>query len=84
MTEQEDFKVNKSMFDMFRPEIETQIESFRTGLSALDSNPSDTDAIEICMRAALSIKGAAQLVKIKLALNLSSILEVFFYFYTMQ
>jgi len=78
MSDQEDFTVNKSMFDMFRAEIETQTDILRAGLSALTSNASDTDAIENCMRASVSIKGAAQLVKIQLALKLSSIMEDFF------
>jgi len=78
MSDQEDFTVNKSMFDMFRAEIETQTDILRAGLSALTSNASDTDAIENCMRASVSIKGAAQLVKIQLALKLSSIMEEFF------
>ena len=80
MSDQEDFNVNKSMFDLFRVEIETQTKILQSGLLALGNNASDTDAIENCMRASLSIKGAAQLVKIQLALKLSSIMEDFFIF----
>jgi two-component system sensor histidine kinase and response regulator WspE len=80
MSQREDFKVNKSLFDMFRPELETQIETLTTALSALSSKPTDDDAIENCMRATVSIKGAAQLVKIQLVLKLSLAIEDFLTF----
>jgi len=80
MSEQEDFNVNKSMFDMFQTEISAQLEILHTGLSELTTNQENEAAIENCMRAALSIKGAAQLVKINLAMKLSSVMEDFFIF----
>jgi two-component system, chemotaxis family, sensor histidine kinase and response regulator WspE len=80
MSGQEDFSVNKSMFDMFQTETETQIKVLRASLSILTDSSADESSIENAMRAALSIKGAAQLVKIQLALKLSSVLEDFFIF----
>ena len=80
MSSTESFEVNKSMFELFRTEIQTQTETLYDNLKILKTDSTDIAAIENCMRSALSIKGAAQLVKISLALKLSASIENFLIF----
>lgn len=80
MTEKEIFEVNESMFDLFLSEAKTQTKLLQNSLSDFSDDLSNSDAIENCLRAALSLKGAAQLVNINLAVNLSYAIEDFFTF----
>ena len=51
-----------SLIDLFRSEVETHAEVLSTALLALERAPGDTSGINEMMRAAHSIKGAAQIV----------------------
>src|SRR5260221_1365668 len=51
-----------SMLDLFRQETENQTQVMIDGLLALERDPVAADQLEICMRAAHSLKGAARIV----------------------
>lgn len=63
-----------SMMELFRVEVETQTETLNQGLLDLESGASGT-AVEPLMRAAHSIKGAARIVGLDLAVHLSHAME---------
>ncbi len=56
------------MLDLFRLEAETQVQVLIPSLLALEREPIAADALEACMRAAHSLKGAARIVGLKPAL----------------
>jgi two-component system, chemotaxis family, sensor histidine kinase and response regulator WspE len=71
-------KVNESMLDLFNLEVDSQTTSSIEVLSAFDDidDIDDMDiALETLMRAAHSIKGAASLVNVKLAIKLAHTME---------
>jgi two-component system sensor histidine kinase and response regulator WspE len=51
-----------SMLDLFRMEAESQAEVLTAGLLALERDCAAADQLELCMRAAHSLKGAARVV----------------------
>jgi two-component system sensor histidine kinase and response regulator WspE len=64
-----------SMLDLFREEVRSHAASLNEGLVALETNAADVRRIEPLMRAAHSIKGAARIVGIDLAVELAHSLE---------
>ncbi len=64
-----------SLFDLFRAEAETHGRSLNDGLLALEANPDDVVAIEPLMRAAHSLKGAARIIGLDLAVKLAHAME---------
>jgi two-component system sensor histidine kinase and response regulator WspE len=51
-----------SMLELFRMEVQNQIQSLTKGLLTLERDPAAADALQACMRAAHSLKGAARIV----------------------
>ena len=66
---------NFSMLELFRTEVETQAAVLSEGLLALESDPGATEGIESLMRAAHSIKGAARIVGLDAAVQVSHRME---------
>jgi two-component system sensor histidine kinase and response regulator WspE len=68
-----------SMFDLFREEAETHAGALESGLLQLESDPADASvAIEPLMRAAHSIKGAARIIGLDIAVGLAHAMEDIF------
>lgn len=66
---------NFSMLDLFRMELETQRENFNENLLALKNNPNHPKALADLMRAAHSIKGAARIVQLDVAVTIAAVME---------
>ena len=64
-----------SMFDLFREEARTHGEAISRGLVQLESNPTDEELIASLMRAAHSLKGAARIVGLDLAVGVAHAME---------
>ncbi|MCW5317205.1 response regulator [Nostoc sp. KVJ3] len=64
-----------SMMDLFRLELETQVNLMNEGLLALENNPKSAQALETLMRAAHSIKGSARIVGLDVVVNLAHVME---------
>ena len=64
-----------SLLDLFRLETETQALVLTAGLLALERDPTLADHLEICMRAAHSLKGAAQIVGVTVAVRVAHAME---------
>lgn len=64
-----------SMFDLFREEARTHGEAISRGLVQLESAPADEDLIASLMRAAHSLKGAARIVGLDLAVGVAHAME---------
>ncbi|MFN6486723.1 MULTISPECIES: hybrid sensor histidine kinase/response regulator [unclassified Nostoc] len=64
-----------SMMDLFRLELETQVNLMNQGLLALENNPKSAQALETLMRAAHSIKGSARIVALDAVVNLAHVME---------
>lgn len=64
-----------SMLDLFRMELETQSVNFNENLLALENNPYHAKALESLMRAAHSIKGAARIVQLDVAVTIADVME---------
>ncbi len=64
-----------SMLDLFREEVRSHSATLMQGLLELESDPTNPQRIEPLMRAAHSIKGAARIVNIDLAVQLAHVLE---------
>lgn len=64
-----------SMWDLFRGEVESQMRVFTDGLLALETGGSSKDELASTMRAAHSIKGAARIVHLDVAVQLSHSME---------
>jgi two-component system sensor histidine kinase and response regulator WspE len=71
----EQFSPDNSMLDLFRLEVEAQLNILNTGLLSLESNPTSAQDLEALMRAAHSIKGAARIVGLNTIVNLAHIME---------
>ena len=63
------------MFDLFREEARTHGELISRGLVELESDPANTDLIAALMRSAHSLKGAARIVGIDLAVGVAHAME---------
>jgi two-component system, chemotaxis family, sensor histidine kinase and response regulator WspE len=64
-----------SMLELFSLEVETQTATLNENLLALETNPGSATELEALMRAAHSIKGAARIVQIDLAVSLAHTME---------
>ena len=64
-----------SMLELFRVEAETQSAAINQGLLELEREPRSPALLEALMRAAHSIKGAARIVKLPVAVNLAHAME---------
>jgi two-component system sensor histidine kinase and response regulator WspE len=64
-----------SLLDLFREEALTQARVLNDGLLALERAPRDAAALEACMRAAHSLKGAARIVGVPAGVELAHAME---------
>ena len=64
-----------SMWDLFRGEVESQMRVFTDGLLALEGGGSAKEHLAATMRAAHSIKGAARIVRLDVAVQLAHSME---------
>ena len=64
-----------SMWELFRGEVESQMRAFTDGLLALESGGSAKEQLAATMRAAHSIKGAARIVHLDMAVSLAHAME---------
>ena len=64
-----------SLIDLFREEARSQARVLNDGLLALDRAPRDAAALEACMRAAHSLKGAARIVGVSVGVELAHAME---------
>lgn len=64
-----------SMSDLFRQEVAAQTGALTDGLLALENRPADKKQLEILMRAAHSIKGAARILGLDPAVKVAHALE---------
>ena len=64
-----------SMWDLFRGEVESQMRALTDGLLALESGGSAKEHLAATMRAAHSIKGAARIVHVDVAVTLAHAME---------
>jgi two-component system, chemotaxis family, sensor histidine kinase and response regulator WspE len=67
--------INATLFDLFREEVQTHAATLSTGILELENDPANPQRIEPLMRAAHSIKGAARIVGVDLAVDLAHVLE---------
>lgn len=67
-----------SMRDLFRIEAESQTQALVSALLALEQDPTQADQLEISMRAAHSLKGAARIVDVGAAVGLAHAMEDIF------
>lgn len=64
-----------SMLDLFRTEVDSQAKVLTTGLLALERTNQSAEQIEILMRAAHSLKGAARIVNLGAAVQVAHAME---------
>ena len=64
-----------SMLDLFRLDAESQVQALTDGLLALERNPRAAEQLEICMRAAHSLKGAARIVGLDVGVTVTHAME---------
>lgn len=64
-----------TMLDLFRMEVEAQAAILNEGLNTLETQSQSSQVLESMMRAAHSLKGAAQLVEVDAAVDLAHLLE---------
>ena len=64
-----------SMLELFRLEVETQKVSLNNGLVSLERDPTNQSELEILMRAAHSLKGAARIVGLDAAVRVAHAME---------
>lgn len=64
-----------SMLSLFQAELETQSQALISGLLTLERDPVAADALEACMRAAHSLKGAARIIDLTPAVKVAHAME---------
>lgn len=64
-----------AMMELFRAEVENHSESLTTCLMALERDPADASILESIMRSAHSLKGAARIVGVNVAVEVAHIME---------
>jgi len=64
-----------SMLDLFRMEVDTQLEVLNKGLMELERNKSSLELLGPLMRAAHSIKGAARMVNVDSVVRIAHVIE---------
>ncbi len=67
-----------SLLDLFRLEAETHGQALTAGLLELERDPTAAGPLEACMRAAHSLKGAARIVELTPAVDLTHAMEDLF------
>ena len=67
--------VDTSMLELFRAEIEIHLPVLSEGLLTLEKDPVQPKLLEALMRAAHSIKGAAKIVGVELAVRIAHVME---------
>jgi two-component system sensor histidine kinase and response regulator WspE len=66
---------DESLLDLFRTEAENQVQILSKGLVALERDRADAKELEALMRAAHSLKGAARIVGIEPAIEVTHVME---------
>jgi len=66
---------NLSMLELFQVEVENQTEVITNGLLTLERDPNALSQLEALMRAAHSLKGAARIVNLDLAVHVAHTME---------
>ena len=69
------FGDNDMMMDLFRSEVESHSEVLSDSLMKLERDASDTSVYDSMMRSAHSIKGAARIVRVEVAVHVSHVME---------
>lgn len=64
-----------SMVELFRLEAQQQTQAFNDGLLVLERDPKQPQALETCMRAAHSLKGAARIVGLDVGVQVAHVME---------
>src|SRR5688572_3034445 len=64
-----------SMLDLFRLDAESQVQTLTDGLLALERDGNAAGQLEICMRAAHSLKGAARIVGLDAGVRVTHAME---------
>jgi two-component system sensor histidine kinase and response regulator WspE len=64
-----------SLLDLFREEAQTQTRVLSDGLLSLEHAPTDATALEACMRAAHSLKGAAHIIGLQDGVDIAHLME---------
>jgi two-component system sensor histidine kinase and response regulator WspE len=64
-----------SLLDLFREDAQTQTRVLSDGLLALEHVPTDALALEACMRAAHSLKGAARIIGLQDGVDIAHLME---------
>ncbi len=64
-----------SMHELFRLDAESQIQALTGGLLALERNATAADQLEICMRSAHSLKGAARIIGLDVGVKVTHAME---------
>ncbi|SIT35834.1 Single-stranded DNA-binding protein [Paraburkholderia piptadeniae] len=65
----------QSLLELFREEAGTQTRVLSDGLLALEQQPTDASALEACMRAAHSLKGAARIIGLQDGVDIAHLME---------
>jgi two-component system, chemotaxis family, sensor histidine kinase and response regulator WspE len=65
----------QSLLDLFREEAATQTRVLSDGLLALEQRPADSAALDACMRAAHSLKGAARIIGLQDGVDIAHVME---------
>lgn len=63
------------LLDLFREEAQTQAQALASGLLTLEHAPADAAALEVCMRAAHSLKGAARIIDLPDGVDVAHAME---------
>ncbi|MGT2473962.1 hybrid sensor histidine kinase/response regulator [Paraburkholderia terrae] len=66
---------DQSLLDLFREEAAVQTRVLSDGLLALEHRPADAAALEACMRAAHSLKGAARIIGLQDGVDIAHVME---------
>jgi two-component system sensor histidine kinase and response regulator WspE len=64
-----------SMLDLFRMEAESHLQAVTAALLELETRPTAADQLELCMRSAHSLKGAARIVDLKPIVRIAHVME---------
>ncbi|MCP1420831.1 two-component system sensor histidine kinase and response regulator WspE [Pseudomonas laurylsulfativorans] len=64
-----------SLLELFSLEAEAQTQVLSAGLLALERDPTQSDQLESCMRAAHSLKGAARIVGVDAGVSVAHVME---------
>ena len=67
--------IDFSMLGIFRTEAEGQAQLLTSSLLALERDPTAVDALEACMRAAHSLKGASRIVGLSAGVDVAHVME---------